>query len=690
MAYDALGNFIPGDEVSNDGPPPKKAAPQLPSAAWLDAISEPVNRSAAKPAPEDNTYDMSEYAPPADETRMQRLKRLGMQTVKESSTPISAGAMGAGETALQMATGAIATPLAGLYGLYKTATSGPEAGAQAVEKTQRALTYEPKSSAGQLASEMASLPMTLANEYLGKAGGYVGEKFGNESLGQTIGESALPVATALYGGKAMMKSANAPKTRVPESGKDYTPLRELTPEQEARYQQQKRVGVNPTLGSVTRDPEQFRFEEQTAKMPAGRALREREVETNAALAKAVEDTDKMREGRRTTENTREVGQSVARALETKAKDSLENVSALYKAARDSGETKAAVDVKPIERWLKDHEAEATSVPEIRSVSSKLDALKAAGKGQVTIDDLENLYKAAGQLGEPGKASGKFMRDVKDLINKTTEGAGGDLYRDARAARLRHAFEFEDRSAIANLIEKKAGSRTDYKTANEDVFRKTVVNSSLTELQDVTNSLLSVDPKKHPQAIQAVRELQAETIDHLLQAATKSIGSDEKGAATFSPAGYRAAVRTIGRDKLDHLLGPQSVTRLDDILQAARDTKTKPGTVSGSDTYLNIRTEAARIAKEEAAHHLLQGIPGVGKLLSGYGKWREGKRAAAATEASVQEALTPTKASPADIAARAAEERKKNKQYQLGELRDFGRSAAPAAYVGAQQSEEAQQ
>jgi SepF-like predicted cell division protein (DUF552 family) len=49
--------------------------------------------------------------------------------------------------------------------------------------------------------------------------------------------------------------------------------------------------------------------------------------------------------------------------------------------------------------------EAISVPEIKSIKANLNALKKIKNGQITIDDLEELYKSAGQLGEPGKPSG---------------------------------------------------------------------------------------------------------------------------------------------------------------------------------------------------------------------------------------------------------------------------------------------
>ena len=664
----------------------------MPSAAWLDDVSEPVQGSSspkrgapfkAEP-PEDTSYDMSEYAPPVNEGRLDRIKRLAKQTARESSTAEGAALLGGGEAALQAATGLGATALGGLAGIAGSVLPGePGQGARWSQAVQKAGTYQPKSSAGQLASEMLSAPLTLASEYASKGAPLVAGAALNRDLTpqetaamESVGGAAIPAAATLAGAPALLKGGKTP--RVPVAGEDYSLLRDLTPEQRERLTRQKALGVQPTLGSVTRTPEQHRFESQTAKMPEGAAIAARQEENDAAIVKAVEDTDKMRTGRRQTENEREAGHAVSTALEKKAQDSLKNVSQLYTAARDSGETKAVVDTKPLESWLKKNEAKMISVPELRTIQTELNTLKRTKKGAVTIDDIEELYKSAGSLGKPGEASGKFMGDVKSQINDLTEGAGGDLYRQARAARLRHAFEFEDRGAIARLIEKKPGSRTDYKTANEDVFRKTVLNSSLTELQDVTNSLLSADPKAHPQAIQAVRELQAQTIDHLLDRATNNVSEG------FSPAAYRKAVRDIGRDKLNHLLGKDAVARLDDILRTGREVKVSPGqSIGGSDTFLNLKMEAARIAQEEAKHHIVGMIPYAGRILKPLREWQAKKQAAVELQTQVGEALTPSRASAPTTKATAELERKKNKQYRLSEGVKQLRATAPGAATAAQ-------
>jgi hypothetical protein len=518
--------------------------------------------------------------------------------------------------------------------------------------------------------------MDTANKGNKMIGGAVGSLVGpkSEMAGETVGENLLPVIGALAGRSGMADAAkNITKNRlnepIMEPGKDYSPLRDLTPEQRDRYDRQKKLGINPTLGSVTRDAEQFRFEDQTAATKAGTDLRVRQEENDRAITDAVDKTDKMRLGRKTTENERETGHSVAKAIEAKANESLMNIDDLYTKARASGETKEIVNTKPLEKWFKDVKPESIHYTQIQALKAKYAQLKSLRKrnGGLNLDDMDILYRAAGDL-DKGGSSGKFMGDARKVMNGITDNAGGDLYKAARQARIKHAFEFEDRSAIADLIELKPGSRTDYKTKNEAVFAKTVLGGSLVELQDVTNSLLSVDPTKHPEAFQAVRNLQGQTIDHLISKATMD------GETPFNPGKFKLAMRSIGTDKLKHLLGPDALDRLDAIMKAAREVKRSPGkSVSGSDTNVNLRVMAERDLRESAAKHLMKKVPGA-KL---YFEYADRKAAEARTASHVKEALTPRLAAPEVIGGGVATAKKLKRQRTMEESEAMVRGVAPA-------------
>jgi len=688
---DDVKSMMSKDQVSDDDShdASEYAAPAAPQ------IGAPQQPQAAKPAaqppitPQNPQGGAPGLKPPkprltlSDPWAQSSIEAAG-DAFTDAPAALAENAVSAGTGLASSIVGGLAGAGRALYGMADAIGKGKSAGesfdqgmaegADLSRGIQEAGTYQPRTEGGQGINQGQQMIMDTANKGNKMIGGAVGSMVGpkSEVAGEAVGENLLPVIGALAGRKGMVDAAkSATKNRlenpIMEPGKDYSPLRDLTPEQRDRYDRQKKLGIEPTLASVTRDAEQFRFEDQAAATKEGANLRSRQNENDDAITKAVGDTDKMRMGRKNTENERETGHSVATAIEAKAKESLDKVDTLYKAARAAGETKEIVDAKPLEKWFKDVKPESVHYTQIQALKAKYAQLKAARKGKLNIDDMDILYRAANDLSTDGSVS-KFMGDARRVMDEITDGKGGDLYKQARAARIAHAFEFQDRTAIADLISKKNGSRTDYKTKNEGVFAKTVINSSLVELKDVTQSLLSVDPKTHPEAFQAVRNLQGQTIDYLVSKATMD------GETPFNPAKYKAAMRTIGKDKLEHLLGPDALARLDDVMKAAREVKRAPGkSVSGSDTNVNLQMMAERGLRDSAAKHLMKQVP----LAKTYFEFTGAKAAKARTTAQVKEALQPRLAPPEVIEKGAAAARKQKRQRLMQESGAMTRGVAPA-------------
>lgn len=246
----------------------------------------------------------------------------------------------------------------------------------------------------------------------------------------------------------------------------------------------------------------------------------------------------------------------------------------YQAARNAGETKQVVSTAPLEQWLAANAPEAISVPEINSIAAKLEALKKARNGQVTIDDVENLYKAAGQLGKKGDPSGMFMGQVKGVINDMTEGVGGDLYRAARVQRKELGNQFENTYRVAKLLGTRGGYG-DRAVALDDVFSHVVLDGSLEEMRTVTQLL----KKGGPQGQQAYAELQGQTIQYLKDQLTKNASGE------LSFAKIKNAIDTLDREeKLAYMFGKQGRNTLIDVRDAIQDALVKPpGTVNYSNT-----------------------------------------------------------------------------------------------------------
>jgi hypothetical protein len=122
------------------------------------------------------------------------------------------------ETPATMVTGAVATPVAGIAGLARTgydiATGKPleqalERGAAAVESVQGAMTYQPRTQAGQAFTAMASAPFVAASKGAEAVGGAVGQAVGGEQgriAGEAIGGTVPEAGLALAGGAQALRA----------------------------------------------------------------------------------------------------------------------------------------------------------------------------------------------------------------------------------------------------------------------------------------------------------------------------------------------------------------------------------------------------------------------------------------------------------------------------------------------------
>lgn len=222
-------------EYADPAPTKTEQKPKVVNNATSKALSEDTGWLSAHATPVDAEYDISEYAPPANETHAQRLKR---EALAANPSPGRAQ-VGLAEAGLSTLTGAASSATGGLAGMGRTAyglakgeglDEAVSRGAGVSQKVQRAGTYQPRTSSGKLINDLVATPMELAGEYGGKVGGAVGALPGaiagdeamakrGEAIGESVGE-ALPAAGAtLRGGVQAFKQARAPMTTLPPKNK---------------------------------------------------------------------------------------------------------------------------------------------------------------------------------------------------------------------------------------------------------------------------------------------------------------------------------------------------------------------------------------------------------------------------------------------------------------------------------------
>jgi hypothetical protein len=503
------------------------------------------------------------------------------------------------ETPLAVASGlvgGVVRPIAGVVGeLSSSAPQGsPEAiaaGQRAMQQSSRGL-FTPRTQTGQdimggineaMQYVTGGLPMqpmgaltstanALAAPAMRQAGTMAQQ--GAAAVPPMVRQATAPITNALTRSPAQMAGGGAA----------------VTADELLRTERLQRFGIPATLGERTKNLSQQQFESEIGRgVIAGIP-----EETKTQLAeqfrnfKAGQKRDILSQFERMTNQVvgeeglgidrsspRAVGTVVDKALVKLYEDKLKKVDDAYQAARDSGETKQIVNTNQLESWLNDHAPEAISVPQIQTISEKFKALKKATNNQISIDDLENLYKSAGNLAEGNPSAALFMGKIKGVINDMTAGAGGDLYRIARRERKQLGKQFEDVARVDQLLSTKAG-KIDRKVALDDVYNHVVVDGSLEEMRTVTSLL-----KKTPEGQKAYKELQGYTVQRMKDLLLKK---GEEGDAILLNNFSNFVTQLDREDKLSYMFGKKGRDEILDLRNAIKDVLVKePGAVNYSDT-----------------------------------------------------------------------------------------------------------
>jgi hypothetical protein len=469
----------------------------------------------------------------------------------------------------------VATPFAQMigeaYGGYGT-PQGKEAGQRAAQVTSQQF-YQPRTETGpdivnQLSKVLGALPPTLGST------GATLNAIAPAAVGQVRGMVA-PIASSTQQRLAQALRANDPQM----VGMGAASTNPALVRQERALQQ----GIPLTKGEQLQD---FGLLKRESDLPKenpelAKGLTEfKQTQKESILRRFQQMADETGAEYADPTAYRKVGSLVDNALVKEFDAKKLKVDKAYEAARNAGETKQVVSTEPLEQWLETNAPEAITVSAINTIGAKLEQLKKIKNGQVTIDDLEELYKSAGQLAEPGKPSGVFMKQVKGVINDMTEGAGGDLYRAARVQRAELGKNFENTYRVAKLLGTRGGY-TDRAVALDDVFSNIVLDGSLEEMRTVTKLL----KKGGPEGQQAYAELQGQTIQYMKDQLTKN------ASGQLSFAKLKTAIDTLDReDKLVYMFGKQGRETLVDVRNVIQDALVKP---EGAVNYSNTGSVVAR-------------------------------------------------------------------------------------------------
>lgn len=515
--------------------------------------------------------------------------------------------IGTGEAALTLGTGVtggtvgmIGGTLKGLAEQILSGQFGTPQAANAVEQSAmqgaQALTYAPRTQAGQ---EMAAatgealqqvIPITPMTAELGAIS--AGARAARPAMAATAQRVAAPVQASATKVAETVKQAipgAAPKRPTPgtqasggSAGVDMATLRQAKADELP-------VPIKLTEGQKTRQFEQQRFERETAKLPeVGAPIRERFATQNKQLQQNLENFIDMTGAE--APDLRSIGLTVDKALRDRAARDKTRIRTLYKEAEKAGEMEAPVKLDTVVKHLVDNAPEAEVANVLKATRAKALQLGVATEAPdgtliaqpVSLKTAELFRRSIGGATNAEPTNIMQASQMRSLIDASTEGLGGNMYKQARAARARFGSDYENIGLVKNLLGQKRGSN-DRAIAMEDVLRRSVIDPS-TSL-DTVRQVRRLLQTEGPNGQQAWKELQGGTLKFMRDEATKGVGRDELGNPILSPAQLDRVVGQLDKSgKLDFVFGKKGAEQLRIINDVAKDVLVAPpGAVNTSNT-----------------------------------------------------------------------------------------------------------
>lgn len=532
--------------------------------------------------------------------------------------------VGAGETALTLGTGAVGGTLgtlAGtLAGLSQQILSGqfgtPEA-MREVEKAAaagaQALTYQPRTQAGQEMTQAVGkalgdvlppvLPMIAAPGSITQAArqaapivqataqrGAAATTQAARAAGQAVARPIQAATTAAR--EALGMEVTQPTT---PAGARVSGGAAATPGQLERVTTAEGlpVPVALTKGAASREAEQLAFEKEQMKGPLGAPLRNRAEENNLQIMQNFDALIDKTGAEAAHAGPSATGSAVVDALSSGWQAAKNRVNVLYKKAEQSPEARAIADTNLVitlgegdnaitgslidyvnnrNAGVEPKVAQAARQQMIRFGIADVDAdgnLVAKPATVKQLEDFRSEMSGAADLGVPRQIRDETI--IKKLVDATTEPVAGPLFREARAARTEMGRKYENRAIVARLIKNRKGM-DDPQVAVDQIFQRSIIGGSPEEITFLKRVLQTSGQDGQ----QAWKELQAATIQHIRDEATKGVGSDSAGRPLVSPAKLNQVVSQLDKNgRLDIMFGKQQAQVVRDLNEVTKYISTVP-------------------------------------------------------------------------------------------------------------------
>jgi hypothetical protein len=320
----------------------------------------------------------------------------------------------------------------------------------------------------------------------------------------------------------------------------------------------KDLGIEPTLGQITRDPTQFARERNLRGVSGvGEPLMNRFEQQNQQIQSV------MSQLKGSPSEAYPAGKKISDALSSYDEGLRKNVSSLYSAARETAGKDAEVPLQGLAQNVADiFDRYRTDVPAgLRGQFAKygLDPSEVVNQRKMfTVEEADKLLKEINKHGG-SKSTLSALDELRTAVkNAVTQDAGvEDVFSGARKAA---AERFKLQDAIPAL---RAASNGE--TAPDDFVRKFVINGKTEDVQKLAGVLSKTEPS-------AYQEAKDQIGNHLVRAA---FGENLSGDKLPAPERLAKAIRDIGSDKLQAFYTPADIAKLKQVARVSAYMNTIP-------------------------------------------------------------------------------------------------------------------
>jgi len=363
-----------------------------------------------------------------------------------------------------------------------------------------------------------------------------------------------------------------------------------------------------TAGQATRDFSQLQFEKESAKLAdIGEPLRERAQNQTVTMIQNFDALIDQLEPQ--TMDVRDLGKVVDKVLVNKATGAKKRIDAAYKAARANGEMQQPVELTSLPVALQNVDRFRGLVNIIEPIENFMIKKGALIKdengdirpGIVSLEDSETIRQFINEATDWSNGRETIVaKQLKSAIDQATEGKGGEMYKKARKLRENYANEFENVGLTAKLLGTKRGT-DERQIAFSDVFDKVVLISPVEEMNKLRGTLLTSGKEGR----QVWKDLKAAGINYIKEQSLSGSQKDAAGNEVVLVSRMNSAIKSLDRDgKLESLYGKKQAQMLRDLGDLAIDIfNAPPGAVNHSNT-----ASALMVAMDSLVGFGTTGIP----------------------------------------------------------------------------------